>query len=179
VVLLAAGRGERFLAAGGTCHKLQAQLGGMSVLQRSLQAVQASGLPHVVVHAAPELRTMGDSVAHGVQLASTCHPQALGWLLLPADLPLVQPATIARIAQGLSDDVCDGFQALRPVCAGVAGHPVGFAATAFDALQACAGQSGAASVFRDLGGQLVDVDDVGCTRDVDTPQDLAALEAML
>lgn len=45
VLVLASGRGERFIASGGTGSKLQALLGGKTVLQRTLDAVRASGLP--------------------------------------------------------------------------------------------------------------------------------------
>ncbi len=44
ILVLASERGERFLASGGTSHKLQADLGGKSVLQRTLDAVRDSGL---------------------------------------------------------------------------------------------------------------------------------------
>ena len=45
VLVLASGRGERFRASGGTVHKLQAELQGKPVLQHTLDAVRASGLP--------------------------------------------------------------------------------------------------------------------------------------
>eukprot|EP01034_Spumella_vulgaris_P012556 gene12556-15982_t len=67
VLVLAAGRGERFAASGGTTHKLQALLAGKPVLQHVLDAVQASGLAHHVVHADPSRPGMGDSIAAGVR----------------------------------------------------------------------------------------------------------------
>ena len=45
VIVLASGRGERFIAAGGTGSKLQAPLAGKPLLERTLDAVRASGLP--------------------------------------------------------------------------------------------------------------------------------------
>ena len=45
VIVLASGRGERFIAAGGTGPKLQAPLAGKPLLERTLDAVRASGLP--------------------------------------------------------------------------------------------------------------------------------------
>ena len=45
VIVLASGRGERFRAAGGSGHKLQAALAGATVLEHTLTAVRASGLP--------------------------------------------------------------------------------------------------------------------------------------
>ena len=54
IVILAAGKGERFLANGGTTHKLDALLttpkGSATVLAHVVAAAQASGLPWVVVH---------------------------------------------------------------------------------------------------------------------------------
>ncbi|MEI7496641.1 MAG: NTP transferase domain-containing protein, partial [Betaproteobacteria bacterium] len=52
VVVLAAGRSERFKAATGGQHKLDTMLHGLSVLERTLASVQASGLPFHVVRAA-------------------------------------------------------------------------------------------------------------------------------
>ena len=93
VVVLAAGRSERFKAASGGQHKLDMMLQGRSVLERTLASVQASGLPSHVVRAADiahiENAGMGDSIATGV----TATQSANGWLILPADLPLVLPKT--------------------------------------------------------------------------------------
>ncbi|MFS2166500.1 NTP transferase domain-containing protein, partial [Variovorax sp. Varisp62] len=86
VIVLASGRGERFIAAGGTGSKLKALLAGRPVLERTLDAVRASGLPwHVEDAGHPG---MGDSIAAAVRAT----PDAAGWLILPGDLPLVQPA---------------------------------------------------------------------------------------
>ena len=105
VLILASGRGERFLASGGTTHKLKALLGDKTVLQHTLDAVKASGLPwHVEDAGHPG---MGDSIAAAVGKT----PDAAGWLVLPADLPLVQPETLLRVAAALqtSDVVQPGF----------------------------------------------------------------------
>ena len=44
VLVLAAGRGERFRASGGRVHKLDAPLDGQPVLWHAMRAVQAAGL---------------------------------------------------------------------------------------------------------------------------------------
>jgi molybdenum cofactor cytidylyltransferase len=65
VIVLASGRGERFIAAGGTGPKLQAPLAGKPLLERTLDAVRASGLPwrlEDVGHPG-----MGDSIAAAVR----------------------------------------------------------------------------------------------------------------
>ena len=65
VLVLASGRGERFLASGGQVHKLRALLDGKPVLERTLDAVRASGLPwHLEDVGHPG---MGDSIAAAVR----------------------------------------------------------------------------------------------------------------
>lgn len=171
VIVLAAGRGERFRAAGGLHHKLDAPLGQQTVRAHVLAAVQASGLPwHVVEpeHTAHlQEQGMGSSIATGV--AATAH--AHGWLILPADLPLIQPETLRRVAQALRTP-----SVVVPCVNGQRGHPVGFGAICRDALLALTGDEGAKSVLQLYGTQLIDLDDVGCILDVDTPQALAEAE---
>ena len=77
VIVLASGRGERFAASGGQVHKLRALLGGKPVLEHTLDAVRASGLPwHLEDAGHPG---MGDSIAAAVR--ATSHSN--GWLILP------------------------------------------------------------------------------------------------
>lgn len=176
VIVLASGRGERFLASGGTVHKLSALLGGRPVLEHTLAAVRESGLPwHLEDAGHPG---MGDSIAAAVRATA----DAGGWLILPADLPLVQPATLRRIAEVLSQSLSQ-WQAVQPVHAGARGHPVGFAASNGAALMALAGPLGAASVLRGLRATNavgeVEVDDAGVVTDIDTLDDLARAEALL
>jgi molybdenum cofactor cytidylyltransferase len=173
VIVLASGRGERFLASGGALHKLATPLGGRPVLERTLDAVRASGLAwHLEDVGHPG---MGDSIAAAVRATAG----AAGWLILPADLPLVQPATLRRVAEALAD----GAVAVQPQYAGRRGHPVAFGVGARDALMALAGERGAAPVLQALRarGEVVDlaVDDVGTVTDIDTLADLAAAEALL
>ena len=93
IIVLASGRGERFIASGGTTHKLQALLSGKPVLQHTLDAVRASGLPwHLEQGPHPG---MGDAIAAAVRATS----DSAGWLVLPADLPLVQPQTLRELAR--------------------------------------------------------------------------------
>ncbi len=77
--LLAAGRGERFTASGGTVHKLQALLAGKRVVDHVLDAVRASGLPHHVVEPDAARPGMGDSIAAGVKATR----DATGWCCRP------------------------------------------------------------------------------------------------
>ena len=172
VLVLASGRGERFRASGGQVHKLRALLGGRPVIEHTLDAVRASGLPwHVEDAGHPG---MGDSIAAAVRATRA----APGWLVLPADLPLVRHETLCRVADALRA----GAQAVRPVFEGEAGHPVGFGPACGDALARLAGERGAAPVLQALhrAGQLQElpVDDAGTVTDIDTVDDLARAEGL-
>lgn len=171
VIVLAAGLGERFRAAGGQQHKLDALLGGQSVRGHVLAAVQASGLPwHVVEREHTQhlpVQGMGSSIATGVAATAS----ASGWLILPADLPLIQPESLRRVAQALGT-----HPVVVPFVQGQRGHPVGFGARCRDALLALQGDAGAHSVVQQHSPQRIALNDRGCILDVDTPQDLAEAE---
>lgn len=172
ILILASGRGERFIASGGTGCKLQALLGGKPVLEHTLDAVRASGLPWHVEDAGHE--GMGDSIAAGV--AATRDAQ--GWLILPGDLPLIQPRTLLAVAAALA-----GNAVVLPHHHGKRGHPVGFAASCRDALLMLKGPQGAALVVRAQAlvnpvAQL-ELNDPGVVTDIDTVADLRNAELLL
>lgn len=166
VLVLASGRGERFIASGGTGSKLDAPLGGRTVLQRTLDAVRASGLPWHLEDAGHE--GMGDSIAAAVRAT----PDASGWLVLPGDLPLVRPETLQAVAAALARHAV-----VVPHFHGQRGHPVGFRAECREALSALGGEQGAALVVRARAmlNQVasIEVEDPGIVADIDTVADLA------
>jgi molybdenum cofactor cytidylyltransferase len=174
VIVLAAGRGERFVASGGRTHKLDALLAGKAVRQHVLDAVQASGLPFHVVRPEhlSEASGMGDSIAAGVKATA----DAPGWLILPADLPLIQSQTLQRIASAPNCEV------VVPTYAGQRGHPVRFAASCRDELLFLKGNQGAAQVIRARAAinsvAFMAIEDEGCVVDVDTLSDLVHAEAL-
>lgn len=193
VVVLAAGRGSRFRGPG---HKLEQRLGGApgadTLLTRTLRHAIATQLPVVVVTTAafaatahrfvaardvvtlperdaagqPQPIGMGHSIVAGVSASG----DADGWLILPADMPLVQPATMLAVAQGLER---------YPVCfaqyRGMQGHPVGFGTELYSELMALHGDEGARRIVARYAAQPVPVDDPGVHIDVDTAEDLARL----
>ncbi|UQY35810.1 nucleotidyltransferase family protein [Pseudomonas fulva] len=173
VIVLAAGRGRRFLASGGAGSKLQADLHGKPVLDHVLAAVERSGLAHHVVHRAAG-DGMADSIAAGVRATAT----ASGWLILPGDLPLISAASLSRVAQALL---------LQPVVVptfeGGRGHPVGFAGECYAALAALSGEAGGAAVVeryrREGRAMLLPLDDPGILTDVDTLAGLQRAHALL
>ena len=161
VLVLASGRGTRFAASGGQGPKLQALLAGRPVLDWTLAAVRASGLPwHLEQggHAG-----MGDSIAAAVRATAG----APGWLVLPGDLPLLRPDTLRALAGAPAE-----LAVVVPVVNGQRGHPVRFAAHCGPELLQLQGPQGAAAVVRAHGAALWPVDDPGCTFDIDTVQDL-------
>jgi molybdenum cofactor cytidylyltransferase len=172
VLILASGRGERFLASGGTTHKLQALLAGKTVLQHTLDAVKASGLPwHLEDAGHPG---MGDSIAAAVSKTL----EANGWLILPADLPLIQPTTLLQVAEALQRSevvlpcfVDDDVEQR--------GHPVGFGAVCKQNLLNLNGNKGAAGVIIAYAAIKLIVNDVGIVTDIDTVDDLARAKVLL
>lgn len=168
VVVLASGRGERFVASGGQGSKLQALLAGRPVLEHTLDAVRASGLPfHVEGVGHPG---MGDSIAAGVRATA----DAAGWLVLPGDLPLIAPESLLRVAGALQD-----ASIVLPFHHGVRGHPVGFARDHVAALQALSGSEGAASIVKAGRVTRLELEDEGIVTDIDTVDDLARAERLL
>jgi molybdenum cofactor cytidylyltransferase len=145
-------------------------LGSQTVLEHSLAAVRASGLPWHLEQA--EHPGMGDSIAAAVRATSGAH----GWLILPADLPLIQSSTLQRVAQALQQLAGQSVAVVMPVLqktGGARAHPVGFAATCRSSLMALSGDQGAARLMKSLGALELVVDDIGSVRDIDTVEDLA------
>lgn len=172
VLVLAAGRGERFIASGGQVHKLQALLAGKRVIDHVLSAVKASGLPYHVVDADPARPGMGDSISAGVRAtaSSSC------WLILPADLPLITSDTLKTIAFAPPCAVA------VPVVNSQRGHPVRFGAECLVELAGLEGINGAAHIIRAREATdsvaFIQLDDAGCITDVDTLDDLQRAEML-
>jgi molybdenum cofactor cytidylyltransferase len=169
VLVLASGKGERFIASGGQGPKLQALLAGKPVLAHTLDTVRASGLPFHVEDAGHP--GMGDSIAAAVRATR----DAAGWLVLPGDLPLLRVGTLLRVAQALAQ----GAEVVVPTFEGRRGHPVAFSRACGEALAALAGPQGAASVVQAHAVTDLVVDDQGIAIDIDTLQALAQAERVL
>lgn len=168
VIVLASGKGERFMASGGNAHKLKALLAGKPVLQHTMDTVRSSGLPwHLEEGNHPG---MGDSIAAAVRATAN----ACGWLILPGDLPLIQSATLLQVAASLQQHTV-----VLPQYKGQRGHPVGFGLGCRAALLQLQGDKGAASVLKQFCVHDLVVHDVGAITDIDTVEDLQLAEAIL
>lgn len=186
VVVLAAGRGSRFR---GLHHKLMQTLGASTVLATTISNALATQLPVMVVTTEPlaemvshhvarrdmvvlpavgspasQALGMGYSIAAGVAARS----DASGWLILPADMPMVQTSTLRQVADELESHAI-AYAQYR----GLRGHPVGFAAELYSELVMLTGDEGARRLVARYPALGVEVDDPGVLLDVDTEDDLA------
>jgi molybdenum cofactor cytidylyltransferase len=109
---------------------------------------------------------MGASLAYGV--AQT--PDADGWLIALADMPLVASADALRIADALRT----GASIAVPVSSGQRGHPVGFAKGFGAELKALGGDQGARSILVSHPGDIIEiaVSTASNWLDVDSTDDL-------
>lgn len=185
VVVLAAGSGSRF---DGPLHKLLQPFIGSTVLAATLRHAVATHFHVVVVTTEPladvarrhvaardvvvlpavgsgaaEPLGMGYSIAAGVGAS----PNAPGWLMLPADMPMVKTATLVGVARALGP---------HPVVfaqhKGRRGHPVAFAAELYSELITLTGDEGARRLLRRYPAHGFECDDPGVLLDVDTEDDL-------
>ena len=191
VIVLAAGKGTRFE---GMQHKLEQSLGGSTVLGTTLRQVIASHLKVVVVttqalapaarlHVAardvvvlPEVGTPGGEalgMGYSISAGVSARPDAAGWLVLPADMPLVQPATLVAVARQLANHAVVYAQHK-----GRRGHPVGFSAELYSELVALRGDEGARRLVSRFPALAVETDDPGVLVDVDTEADLEAVRRL-
>jgi molybdenum cofactor cytidylyltransferase len=110
---------------------------------------------------------MGQSLAWAIRTT----PLAKAWVVALGDMPWIEIATIKRVADALGR----GAGLVAASHGGVRGHPVGFSRRYYAELAALSGDEGARALIRNHQRelQLIDTDDAGVSRDVDTPADLA------
>jgi molybdenum cofactor cytidylyltransferase len=181
VVVLAAGRGVRFAGPG---HKLSQPFQGRSVLGTTVNQVLKSGLPLVIVTTEAQLAHLSPGVpardvllltadqaqrgmARSIVAGVSARADAPGWLILPADMPLVQPQTLRAVATALAGQAC-----VVPTHGGRRGHPVGFSSELFPDLLALDGDEGARRLLMRYPVYALEVPDPGILIDIDTHNDL-------
>lgn len=184
-VLLAAGAGARFGGAkllapleDGTPVGVRSARILKGAVDRAVAVVRADDAALAALLRAEGLEVlpfdrasegMGASLAHGV--ASS--PDGDGWLVALADMPFVKPETVDAVRRAL----VAGAPIAAPSFAGKRGHPVGFQKAFYPELVRLWGDEGARALLTRNRGQIVllECDDPGAVRDVDTPEDLGAL----
>ncbi|CAI0793643.1 molybdenum hydroxylase accessory protein, YgfJ family [Serratia ficaria] len=190
ILIAAAGRGERFVRAGGQGNKLNAEFADAAGLQRplfehTLRQALASGLPVRVVTRPDNLQVqrvcgayqvpvtllasaaLGESIAAGV--AATPHWR--GWLVHLADMPFVTPDIFLLVA-----DALQRHPIVRPCVGQLPGHPVGFSALLRKSLCRLRGDNGARALLQEEAVYLLPLDRAGVVQDIDLPSQLPASE---
>ncbi|HEJ6927538.1 TPA: nucleotidyltransferase family protein [Serratia marcescens] len=190
IVITAAGRGERFIQAGGQGNKLNAGFADAtgerrSLFEHTLRQALASGLPVQVVTRPDNLPVLaacaakqvpvtllasaglGDSIAAGV--AATPHWQ--GWLIHLADMPFVNAEVFRQVADAIRQ-----HPIVRPSYAQQPGHPVGFSALLRKQLCQLHGDNGARGLLQDAAVHLLPLEHPGVVQDIDLPSQLPASE---
>ena len=172
-VILAAGAGTRL---GGVAKAL---LGTPTFLERIATTARADDVVVVVgppfgdAVAAEAARLGARTIVNPDPARGMASSIALGFgavrgdaaWLWPVDHPHVRPETLAILKDALGD-----HDVARPRYRGRGGHPPLVAARLWPALVAMTAT--AREVFAAARVREVDVDDAGCTRDVDLPEDL-------
>lgn len=187
-VVLAAGRSQRMGQP-----KLLLPWRGHSIVRAVVETALRSRLDRVVVvtgyraeHVAAALESLpidlipNDSFLDGqstsLHAGITAAGTAAAIVVLLADQPLVQPATIDALIAAFERD---GSPIVVPRYHGQRGNPVLLARPLFPELLAIEGDQGARPVLQAHADQVawIDVDDLGVTLDIDTPDGYARLVA--
>ena len=183
-ILLAAGQGRRFDPS-GVSNKLLEFVAGEPVAVASARAMLAvlpkviAVVPSVDGGVARALRAAGCEVtvcldAGRGMAASLVHglrhslPAAQSWIIALADMPYVEPATMASLRAALER----GAAIAAPVHAGRRGNPVAFGVAHLAELLALQGDQGARALLQTHFVTDIDVHDPGIFRDIDTVEDL-------
>ncbi len=187
-LLLAAGRGRRFDPSGQS-SKLEQAIDGVPIAVRALCAL-AAGCDRVVVVVRDEDGALGRALARKDTLLTSVHgAQGMGFsiaagareilrscpaaewiLLMPADMPGVDPESVRKVARW---QTVDTTSIVVPTYAGADGHPVRFPARLLDELAGCSGDVGARRLLSMHPVLRIALDDPGIVRDIDHPSDIA------
>ncbi len=183
ILLLAAGNGTRFTAAGGEGNKLLALYPNSNgdqvpLLAFSLSQAVASGLPVRLITRPDEMEiiAMAEQFGAAVTLvASTGSGETIaagvcdsanwaGWLIAPADMGWLRSDDYVQVAAALSSDEAQA----RMMFDDMPGHPVGFGKGYGAALSQLTGDHGARQLLDDT--KLVKLaGHSGVVKDADLP----------
>lgn len=200
-LLLASGFGRRFDAAGrrnkllahlpdgrtlisASAHALCAALDHVAVvvpLRGTLIEAALSDLPLRLIRNPRAKEGIGASIAVGIAALRADFPNARGWLIALGDMPFLASETIRAVADALPtiDESTGSVKRIEIVAAsyrGRRGHPVAFARTLGPELLMLDSDVGASRLIGNRDVRLIDCDDPGVLRDIDTRDDLAHVE---
>jgi len=168
--------------------KLELDLGGRTVFERSLSALLDSPADRILV-VQPAAGVPGVPATDRVQVVTNPHAEEgmassirAGMAALPegtravlialADKPLLKAETVTMLINRFHRG---GVPIVYPTYQGSQGHPVLLASELFAELEQLEGDSGAKSLLRKFVERAVEVetDDAGTLLDIDTPEDYA------
>lgn len=190
-VIMAAGEGKRFAAAGGAGNKLAADVAGEPLVCRTVRSVPAERYEVVVSTRWPFVRdlvgrtgcdatvVLHDHALRGDVLRAGLDEGAARWdgcLFLSGDQPLVSRASFCALADALERDP---MRAWRLAWQGRGAGPVLFPASVFAAFEEQDARAGGMALVRAgvIGEGLVEAECEQELWDVDTPADLARIDA--
>jgi molybdenum cofactor cytidylyltransferase len=158
ILILAAGKGARYLASGGSGNKLLTPHAGQkTVIETVIAQARLSGLPVALVtrpdaiavrqHAEQagvpvvlcDSHGSGESIAAGVAMTGDWQ----GWIITLGDMPWLTVQHYRQVMTALAQ----GAVQVRLTHRGQPGHPVGFNHTFADALRDLRGDEGARSLL--------------------------------
>ena len=184
-VVPAAGAAERFGS-----DKLLANVGGAPLLERTVRSLLEGGVDRVVVVLGPAAAAVRERVPAlqdgAVSVATNRQPErgmlssiqqglrgAQGdpVLVLPGDMPYVEPATVAALLGRQRETGA----IVSPRFGGKHGHPVAIPGSLRDEILAAGPDATLHDVLRAHASQRLDLDvyDRGVLHDVDAPEDLS------
>lgn len=186
-IVLAAGRGARFAEGSpGGPPKMLALVDGVPMIRRTVESLVAGGVDRSVVVVSGEQAAAIARALSGLAVTCVVNPDpdrgmfssiqcgmvaaadAVTCVLLPGDMPFVQPATVARL---LSVAATSGRTAV-PRLDDRDGHPVVCGSGLRDRVIAARADARLDHLMREEDVLHVDVTDPGVRRDVDRPADL-------
>lgn len=156
---------------------------------RTLRAADLESVVVVLGHRAEEVRSAVDlsrvtvvvnegwrsGMLSSLKTGLAAMPSGVaGMLMTLVDLPALEATTCRAVIDAWQ---ADPSRIVRPVHAGRRGHPVIFPAAIFDRIRSADYADGPRGLLRDHAALVtgIPVDDPGCVRDIDTPDEYRAL----
>ena len=194
----AAGRRNKLLAhlpdgrtlISASAHALCEALDHVAVVvppRGTLIEAALSDLPLRLIRNPRAKEGIGASIAVGIAALRADFPNARGWLIALGDMPFIAPETIRAIADALPDIAVEhdrfgadhsatGREIVAAAYRGRRGHPVAFARTLGPELIMLDSDVGASGLLATHDVLLVECNDPGVLRDIDTRDDLSRVE---
>ncbi|MFB6132292.1 MAG: nucleotidyltransferase family protein [Halanaeroarchaeum sp.] len=183
-ILLAAGDSSRF----GDSNKLLGEVNGRAMVTASATTLCEAQVDTAIAVVSPEAERVRDAVPNGVGIVETDASRSVlstsvstgvraarkrggdAVLFALGDMPWVERDSVEALVAAYRA----GFgSALAAACDGERGNPVIFGARHFDRLSSLSGDVGGRAILGDVSdGALIETNDPGVIRDIDTPADL-------